>query len=130
MEEEKSGPPNDKEELRGPSKCFSPLPLPRGRASPKLGWVEQKGEARREERGRARQGLVVTAGKGREELEEGAKERKTRREAGWRGECGGKAEEHPLQIPLARLCGERRVLSPLLIDILPPLPAQKIHSDS
>lgn len=73
--EEKSGPPNDKEELRGPSKCFSPLPLPGGTAAPKLGWVEQKGEASREERGRARQGLVVTAGKGkqREELEERGK---------------------------------------------------------
>lgn len=97
MEEEKSGPPNDKEELRGPSKCFFPLPLPRGIMSPKLGWVEQEGgEKGRKRKSKTRAGCDSWQGEAeRRAGGESKGERKTQREGGWRGESGGKAEEHP-----------------------------------
>ena len=46
------------EELGGTIKLFFPLLLPRGMVSPKLGWKEQEGGGRREERERARQGWL------------------------------------------------------------------------
>ena len=108
---------------------FFPSASPQGIVSPKLGWMEQEGEARRKEKGRARQaGLVATAGKGkqREELEDRAKERgKPKGKDDGEERVEGKQRSTPLQIPLAQLCGEGRVLSPLLIDILLPFPLRK-----
>lgn len=46
------------EELGGTIKLFFPLILPRGMVSPKLGWKEQEGGGRKEERERSRQGWL------------------------------------------------------------------------
>lgn len=111
---------------------FFPSASPQGDSVPKAGL---DGAGRRGEKGRKRKsktGLVVTASKGkpREELEDRAKERgKSKGKDDGEERVEGKQRSTPLQTPLAQLCGEGRVLSPLLIDKLPPLPPQKIYPD-